>query len=288
MAQDKNPGGNSQKRSSTGQIPAQAAAPPKTTTGQIPVQASPAALGATPGSGGATFDPLAPQKPPESMTAHQRQALGSAFMDAKKARLQSALLGTNPGTRSDDAEEVSVVTRKFDGEQAPEELQRRDVWKAVQAPVQSREGKRSRDLLDQVIRQFAVATNPRYSEDGPGRPRAHIFVWDVSRAMGCEVPHFVGAKELTLAQTCDWLRHEGPMRGWRRVAEYEVLNTVEQGQLVVAMPKDIKVKLMAVVAPQEPPEDMKPRLTGACLKRGVGLTPMEAFGVRPVEFFTHP
>ncbi|MEW6430282.1 MAG: hypothetical protein AB1730_02135 [Myxococcota bacterium] len=294
MAQQKNAGGkgSDQKRSSTGQIPVQGEAL-RTSTGQIPAQgahgAPAAGHGAAPGGPNIEiFDPLAPQRPPPSMTSHQKQALGSAFLDSQKARQRSALLGTDPGTRhAANDDEVSVVTRKFDGESAPEELQRRDVWKAVQAPVQSREGKRSRELLEQVIRQFAVSTNPRYGEDAPGKPRAHIFAWDVSRAMGCEIPHFVGAKELTLAQTCDWLRHEGPMRGWHRVGEYDVLDAVNRGQLVIALPKDIKVKLLAVVAPQEPAPDGKPRLTGACLKRGYGFTPQECFGVRPVEFFTH-
>lgn len=271
MSEQKRSGekGSEQKRSTTGQIPVQAAVAPG-------------------GPAIETFDPLAPQKPPPSMTMHQRQALTSEFQDAQKLRQRRALLGTDPGSlRVAADDEVSVVTRKFDGETAPEELQRRDVWKAVQAPVQSREGKRTRELLDQVIRQFAVATNPRYAEDAPGKPRAHIFTWDVSRAMGCEIPHFVVAKELTLAQTCDWLRHEGPMRGWYRVNEYDVLGVVDKGQLVIAMPKDVKVKLLAVVAPQEPPPDAKPRLTGACLKRGSNLTSMECFGVRPLEYFTH-
>jgi hypothetical protein len=290
MAQQKNSGGgkgSDQKRSTTGQVPMPAAAPAKTTTGQIPAQGgAAAATGDGMTSSGGTFDPLAPQKPPPSMTSHQKQALGSSFGDMQKARQRSTLLGTDPGTHADD-EEISVVTKKFDGDAAPQELQGRDVWKAVQAPVQSREGKRSRELLEQVIRQFAVATNPRYGEDAPGRPRSHIFVWDVSRAMGCEIPHFVGAKELTLAQTCDWLRHEGPMRGWKRVNEFEVLDAVDQGQLVVALPKEIKVKALAVVAPQSAPTDGKPRLTGACVKRGAGLTAMDCFGVRLLEYFTH-
>lgn len=286
MSEQKKSGGkgSDQKRSTTGQIPVQGG------HGGAPAHGAPGPNGAPAAAGPTieTFDPLAPQKPPPSMTTHQKQALGSAFQDTQRSRQRSALLGTDPGSlRADDDDEVSVVTRKFDGETAPEELQRRDVWKAVQAPVQSREGKRTRELLEQVIRQFAVSTNPRYGEDAPGKPRAHIFAWDVSRAMGCEIPHFVGAKELTLAQTCDWLRHEGPMRGWHRVGEYEVLEAVDKGQLVIAMPKDIKVKLLAVVAPQEPPADMKPRLTGACLKRGSGFSNMDCFGVRPVEFFTH-
>lgn len=255
----------------------------RTTTGQIPVTAEAGAVGAPTIE---TFDPLAPQRPPESMTQHQKQALGSAFLDTQAVRQRRALLGSDPGTvhvGDDDA----PVTQHFDGETAPEVLQGRDVWRAVQAPLHSREGKRSRALLDQVIRQFAVPNNPRYGEDAPGRPRAHIFVWDVSRAMGCEIPHFAGAKELTLAQTCDWLRHEGPMRGWHRVGEYDVLEVVDKGQLVVAVPKDIKVKLLAVVAPQPAPDDMKPRLTGACLTRGYHLTNMQCFGVRPLEYFTH-
>jgi hypothetical protein len=221
------------------------------------------------------------------MTTHQKQSLGSAFQDAEGARQRSAMLGDGQAVRRAPEESGPRVTTRFRGDAAPPELQGRDVWKAVLAPAQSREGRRSRAALEQVVHQFAVATNPRYVEDAPGRPRAHIFVWDVSRAMGCEVPHFLGAKELTLAQTCDWLRHEGPMRGWRKLGELLVLEAVDAGQLVIAMPRDIKLKLMAVAAPQPPPADGKPRLTGAALRRGVGLTNLECFGVRPLEYFVH-
>jgi hypothetical protein len=161
----------------------------------------------------------------------------------------------------------------------------RDVWKAVKAPVSSREGKRSPELTEQVLAQFAVGTNPRYQDDAPGKPRGHIFVWDVSRAMGCEIPHFAGARELTLPQTVDWLRHEGPMRGWLKTSDYDVFEHAALGQLVVAIPKEVRVKGIALVAPQE--AQQKPLLTGAGLVRGHLIHPRELFGVMLLEYYFH-
>jgi hypothetical protein len=136
-----------------------------------------------------------------------------------------------------------------------------------------------------VLAQFAVAANPRYADDAPGKPRGHIFVWDVSRAMNCEIPHFVGARELTLAQTVDWVRHEGPMRGWARVTDAAIYDAADAGHLVVAIPREIRVKQIAIVAPQEP--QPRPLLTGAALLRGAHLGTREMFGVAACDCFFH-
>jgi hypothetical protein len=133
-----------------------------------------------------------------------------------------------------------------------------------------------------------VAHNARYEPDAPERPRGHIFVWDVSRAMGCEVPHFVGAKELSLGQTVDWLRHEGPMRGWVRLDGSETFEHAAAGYLVVAVPKEVRLKHLAVVYPQSPPADFRPLMCGAGVQRGWGLTAAQLFGTSAAEFFTHP
>src|SRR5439155_20490606 len=98
----------------------------------------------------------------------------------------------------------TALGKTFDGITPANELTNRDLFKAVQAPVQSREGRRGKDLYQQVINQFAVGNNARYQPDGPDRGRAHIFIWDLSRAMNCEVPHFFGANEMSLGQTIDW------------------------------------------------------------------------------------
>ena len=224
------------------------------------------------------------------LTKHQKSQLGSQFADSSAERRRNSLLQTSmPSVKAGpaDDDEPTAVGMKFDGQQVPQALQGRDVWIAVQAPLQSREGKRSRELYENVIKQFGVTVNPRYAEDAPGKGRGHIFVWDVSRAMNCEIPHFVGAKELTLAQTCDWVRHEGPMRGWKRISNADIIEAANAGRLVIALPREMRTKHIAVVTPQPMPEDGSPRLTGICLKRDVNVHPREMFGAKPVDCFFH-
>ena len=220
------------------------------------------------------------------LTKTQRGLLGSQFADSSAERRRNSLMGM-PTNAAPPAEENTGVGLKFDGKDVPKVLQGRDVWIAVQAPLQSREGKRSKENYEMLIRQFGVTVNPRYDDEAPGKVRGHIFVWDVSRAMNCEIPHFVGAKELTLAQTCDWLRHEGPMRGWKRVSGEGVLTAANEGKLVIALPRETRTKHIAVVTPQEAPADGSPRLTGICLKRDINVHPREMFGAKPIDCFYH-
>jgi hypothetical protein len=226
---------------------------------------------------------VAKHQPTRELTTHQKQQLDSGFIDPASARQRNVLGLSGPSAPEPEA---APVTAHFDGLTAPPDLTSRDLWKALVPPVTSVPGKRSAKLTSQVIAQFAVGTNPRY-EPSAGKPHGHIFVWDVTRAMGCEVPHFLGARELSLAQTVDWLRHEGPMRGWRRVADHDALEVCQTGTLVLAVPRDIKVKHIAVVEPQAPPSDFRPRVTGAGNKRGGLLTLVDCFGTRLTDYFTH-
>lgn len=224
------------------------------------------------------------------LTTHQKSLLGSGFADTSAERKRNFALGaTLPGTTNTKTEMPAIVlpTQKFDGKTVPPELQARDLWKALQAPVVSIEGKRSKDLLLQCIHQFGFTVNPRYTEDAPGKLRGHIFVWDVSRAMSCEIPHFVGAKELTLAQTVDWVRHEGPMRGWKRVTDSDIYDRAAEGKLVVALPRDSRTKHIALVLPQDYPTDNAPRLSGICLRRDNFVHPREMFGQKLIDCFFH-
>jgi hypothetical protein len=223
------------------------------------------------------------------MTDHQKRMLGSAFQDSKRMNAMQNAIGTAPGllAKDDDDEEETALGPLFDGVTPARELTSRDLFKAVQAPVQSREGRRSRQVLKQVVNQFAVGHNPRYQPDGPGNPRSHIFIWDVSRAMNVEVPHFVGAKELSLGQTCDWLRHEGPTRGWIRAAMEDAAGYARQGLLVIAMPREIRLKHLAVVSPDAVEKDGRPRLSSCSVKLGNNLSVYDALGVYAADFFVH-
>ncbi len=225
-------------------------------------------------------------------TPFQKAQLSSAFQGAREAQSKATLARTLGKTAtplfSDDEDEPTAIGAKFDGENPAKELVNRDLWKAVQAPVQSREGRRSPEIYRTVINQFAVGNNPRYENDAPDKPRGHIFIWDVSRAMNCEIPHFVGAKELSLAQTVDWLRHEGPMRGWQRASVDDAHQAALSGYLAIALPKDIKIKLLAILLPEEArAADNKPFVAAAGKMRGNKLKLADALGVFAVDCFIH-
>jgi hypothetical protein len=225
---------------------------------------------------------------PTHLTDHQRRLLSSAFQDAGRLNHLRSVVGGAGGPNRDDDDEPTALGKMFDGVTAAKELTNRDLFKAVQAPVQSREGRRTKDLLQQVINQFAVGNNPRYTPDGPDRGRAHILIWDVSRAMNCEVPHFVGIKELTLGQTVDWLRHEGPVRGWMKGGAPEAVNAAREGLMVIAVPKEVRIKQMGVVTTLPPDPDGRPRLAAAAMKVGNNLSVYEALGVYAADYFIHP
>ena len=210
----------------------------------------------------------------------------SAFTGEEERTQVDALLGGRRPARPPEDESTSVG-KTFDGVTPAPEVTSRDVWKAFNAPLQSREGRRSPDLYKQVINQFAAGHNPRYEAEDPNKPRAHIFVWDVTRAMNAEIPHFVGPRELSLAQTCDWLRHEGPMRGWRRADMQGAVTAANEGKPVVALPKNTTLRGLGVVRPGEVGPDGRPRFAAAGHHRGNDLGAQEALGVSALEFFVH-
>jgi hypothetical protein len=217
----------------------------------------------------------------------RRENLASSFGDDEGRRRMDSLIGGGQRSPLADAPPPPLPTGvTFDGLTPAPGMDARESWRALNAPVQGREGHRSPAVYSQAILQFAVGSNPRYDPDAPEKPRAHLFLWDVTRALGAEIPRFVGPLELNLAQTCDWIRHEGPMRGWRRVDPRQAREAAGAGMPVVLMPRDIKLKLLAVLLPGLGP-DGHPRVSAAAKKRGNGLTVYEALGTVGVEAFLH-
>lgn len=118
-------------------------------------------------------------------------------------------------------------------------------------PALTGAGPRSGALYDDVINQFAVDANPRYAVrdsngDGHLDTFCNIFVWDVTRAMGAEIPHWVnqagapggpgmeGYRELNANGVCQWLEQHGTQYGWREVSAEEAQRLANQGQPAVA------------------------------------------------------
>ena len=245
---------------------------------------------------GATGERAKPGAP-----AHRTASTGVAAIDLGGARnhneFQKHILNstfsdraTFPGDRAgpaDDDEAPTQVGHVYDGNTPAPGVTAREPWKTVNAPLQSREGRRSVELYTSVLNQFAVGVNPRYEPDAPDKPRGHIFLWDVSRAMNVEVPHFVGTRELSLAQTCIWIRDQGPHRGWFLVEIMRAMEAVEAGMPVVVMPKDPRNNQIALMRPGDLAPDRKPYLSAAARRRGNGLTVQDAFGVHAVQYYFH-
>lgn len=126
--------------------------------------------------------------------------------------------------------------------------------KAVNPFVTSTAYNRSAELYRQVINQFHVETNPRYevNKKGHGDTYCNIFLWDVTRAMGAEIPHYVdpqtkepvyypnvsGARELTANATYNWLAEKGAQYGWREVTAEQAQLLANQGRPVVTAKKN--------------------------------------------------
>jgi len=106
-----------------------------------------------------------------------------------------------------------------------------EAWRPTTPAITSDRGDRSPELYRAVIDQFSVETSERYRPFRNGSTYCNIFVWDVTRAMSAEIPHYTdpdtgaprfypdirGARSMGAIATCEWLSTHGPQYGWREV-----------------------------------------------------------------------
>lgn len=147
---------------------------------------------------------------------------------------------------SEDSENSGLVsldgggTRSWTRSSIPNEA-----WKPVFPTVTSSSGNRSRELYQKVIDQFQVETNQRYEPDD--NTYCNIFVWDVTRAMNAEIPHYIdaetnepmrygesGASQTSANAVYRWLRQSGETYGWHEVGAQQAQSLANQGKPVVA------------------------------------------------------
>lgn len=115
----------------------------------------------------------------------------------------------------------------------------------------------------QVINQFAVGDNPRYARRN-GNTYCNIYAWDVTRAMGAELPHWrrhdgtpaqpfeQGAYEMNANGTARWLNQHGERYGWRQVSAEEAQAHANRGAPAVAIRENPGgIGHVAVVRPGE-------------------------------------
>jgi hypothetical protein len=127
----------------------------------------------------------------------------------------------------------------------------------VDAPIKNDASSRSAAWYNAAIDQFSVDENPRYTpyKQGKGDTYCNIFIWDVTRAMGAEIPHWrdengnciivdpgesydsLVRKEYTEVDAngnCDWLVQHGAENGWRQVGAEEAQKMANEGHPAVA------------------------------------------------------
>ena len=106
-----------------------------------------------------------------------------------------------------------------------------ECWRPTIPVIKSNEEIRSPELYNAVISQFKVETAERYKPFRDGYTYCNIFMWDVTSAMGAEIPHYTdpetgepryypdvkGAKSMTAVEIDGWLKKYGPEYGWNEV-----------------------------------------------------------------------
>lgn len=140
-------------------------------------------------------------------------------------------------------------------------------WSIWEAPITSTTANRDPRLLEAVIKQCGVATSPRYraNQQGYGETYCNIFLWDVTRALGCEIPHWISrtdqkspaapgsnAFETDANTVCDWLANHGPDFGWSKADAAAALTNAKAGKPAAVVWKNPGgIGHVAVVCPGE-------------------------------------
>ena len=106
-----------------------------------------------------------------------------------------------------------------------------EAWRPAIPAVTSNMDNRSPGLYRAVINQFNVESAERYRPGRNDSTYCNIFVWDVTRAMGAELPLYTdpatgepryypdtkGARSMGAIAMDDWLHKHGQDYGWREV-----------------------------------------------------------------------
>lgn len=162
----------------------------------------------------------------------------------------------------------------------------------------SNEAARTPDAYAKVIAQFGVEHSARYAARD-GQTWCNIFVWDVTRAMMAEIPHWVDGhdepcglsakskRELTANATLALLL-ERARWGWRQVTPPEAKANAAAGRpTIVGWQNDSGPGHIAIVRPPES-GDIVLRIAQAGSKNYENAHITKGFVARtPLHFFVH-
>lgn len=152
---------------------------------------------------------------------------------------------------------------------------------------------RTPDNLHRASEQFCVESHLRY-RPSDGKTWCNCLLWDVTRALGCEIPHWVdaqgrpaasfapGSRELSANGVYAWLEEYGLEHGWQYVeSRHLACMRADLGYPTVAAWRNPRGHgHVALVLPGD-------RVVQAGIVNGV-LSIDAAFGTHVPSFWTHP
>lgn len=155
---------------------------------------------------------------------------------------------------------------------------------------------RSADHLRRVVDQHDVEANPRYKPELGADGKAvktwcNIFAWDVTRALGAELPHWLLGHELNANALWDWLAKDGHTYGWLAVDQETARAWANQGHPVVVVWRNMVQGRSGHIAVGLPDE---PGIDGLCLAQAGAHNRRRcsvalAFGLLgPLKYYVHP
>ena len=207
---------------------------------------------------------------------------------------RSALQGAPPAPES-----PPVPPGSYDGTHPAPGTTNPAAWNPTYPPLTNGPADRSASTYTQVINQFAVGNNPRYAvgHQGRGESYCNIFLWDVTSAMGAEIPHYVNGSgdrvhrgegyELDANGTVDWLHRRGGDYGWHLASAQEAQQTANSGHPAVAVWKNPGgTGHVAVVRPGQIDAN-GPEIAQAGATNTNDTHVRNTFGNRPVEYWIH-
>lgn len=166
--------------------------------------------------------------------------------------------------------------------------QPKEQWLACVAPLTCGSFKRDPGLLKLIVEQFQVETSARYAPM-PGVTWCNVFLWDVTRALGCEVDHWRFGKETTANDLHAWLQgDEAKRQGWRLVDKPTAEHRASVGFPTVVSHKNARGPgHVAILVPGPTAASSGPFIAQAGVSNS-SCEPLAAgFGSLPVLFFTH-
>ncbi len=169
---------------------------------------------------------------------------------------------------------------------------------SVDPPLKNNWPNRNPMVYSNVINQFAVEHNKRYAPKG-NDTYCNIFVWDVTKAMGVEIPHVIdkdgnsipwksGEDEQLVTEMITWLDTHGKDKGWRKATALEAQEMANNGHPAIAIQANYPHGHVAVVRPGQYDEKKGPCIAQAGASNFNNTTVSVGFrSTRDVEYYVN-